>query len=71
MPCYSLLIDHVACDFSEPFAPIKGPWVFNSLWPGDDKLRYRSGLTLAQVMACCLTAPSQPLPEPMLTDHHQ
>ena len=28
----------------------------------------RSGSTLAQVMACCLTAPSH-LPDPMLTDH--
>ena len=32
-------------------------WV-NSLWPGDAIWRHRSGSTLAQVMACCLMAPS-------------
>ena len=32
--------------------------LFNSLWPGDAIRRHRSGSTLAQVMACCLTAPS-------------
>ena len=31
---------------------------FNSLWPNDAIWRHRSGSTLAQVMACCLTAPS-------------
>ena len=31
---------------------------FNSLWPSDAMWRHRSGSTLAQVMACCLTAPS-------------
>ena len=31
---------------------------FNSLWPSDAIWRQRSGSTLAQVMACCLTAPS-------------
>ena len=30
----------------------------NSLWPSDTICRHRSGSTLAQVMACCLTAPS-------------
>ena len=30
----------------------------NSLWPSDAIWRHRSGSTLAQVMACCLTAPS-------------
>ena len=30
----------------------------NSLWPSDAIWRQRSGTTLAQVMACCLTAPS-------------
>ena len=29
-----------------------------SLWPSDAIWRHRSGSTLAQVMACCLTAPS-------------
>ena len=33
-------------------------FVLNSLWPCDIIRRYRSGSTLAQVMACCLTAPS-------------
>ena len=38
-------------------------WVFcvnstNSMWPGDTIWRRRSGSTLVQVMACCLTAPS-------------
>ena len=30
----------------------------NSLWPSDAIWRQRSGSTLAQVMACCLAAPS-------------
>ena len=30
----------------------------NSLWPSDIIWRQRSGSTLAQVMACCLTTPS-------------
>ena len=30
----------------------------DSLWPGDATSRHRSGSTLAQVMACCLLAPS-------------
>ena len=30
----------------------------NSLWPSDTMWQQRSGSTLAQVMACCLTAPS-------------
>ena len=29
-----------------------------SLWPGDAMWHHRTGSTLAQVMACCLTAPS-------------
>ena len=32
-------------------------WVY-TLWPSDAIWRQRSGSTLAQVMACCLTAPS-------------
>ena len=32
-------------------------WV-NSLWPSDTMCWHKSGSTLAQVMACCLTAPS-------------
>ena len=30
----------------------------NSLWPSDPIWRQRSGSTLAQIMACCLAAPS-------------
>ena len=33
-------------------------WSFNSLRPSDAIWWHRSGSTLAQVMACCLTAPS-------------
>ena len=36
---------------------LRGQWV-NSLWPSDTIWRHRSGSTLVQVMACCLTAPS-------------
>ena len=32
--------------------------IFNSLGPSDAIWRWRSGSTLIQVMACCLTAPS-------------
>ena len=32
--------------------------VFISMWPSDNIWRQKSGSTLAQVMACCLTAPS-------------
>ena len=32
--------------------------LINSLWPSDTIRRHKSGSTLAQVMACCLTAPS-------------
>ena len=34
------------------------PRCMNSLWPSDAIWRHRSWSTLAQVMACCLTAPS-------------
>ena len=33
-------------------------WVINSLWPSDAIWRQKSWSTLAQVMACCLMAPS-------------
>ena len=39
----------------------------NSLWPSDTIWRHKSGSTLAQVMACCLTAPSHYLNECWLT----
>ena len=34
------------------------PLMVNSLWPNDAIWQHRSRSTLAQVMACCLTAPS-------------
>ena len=34
------------------------PQCVNSLWPNDAIWQYKSVSTLAQVMACCLTAPS-------------
>ena len=33
-------------------------WYLNSLWPSDAIWRHRSGSTLAQIMACSLTAPN-------------
>ena len=43
------------------------PQWFKSLWPSDAIWRHRSGSTLAQVMACCLTAPSHYLNQCWLT----
>ena len=40
-----------------PYGITRPQWV-NSLRPSDAIWRQRSGSTLAQVMACCLTAPS-------------
>ena len=39
----------------------RGTSSFNSLWPSDAIWQHRSGSTLAQVMARCLTAPSHHL----------
>ena len=36
----------------------KMTWSFNSLWPSDAIWQHRTWSTLAQVTACCLTAPS-------------
>ena len=41
--------------------------LFNSLWPSDTIWQQRSLSTLAQVMACCLTAPSHYLNQCWLT----
>ena len=44
-----------------PYLCLRSQWFnewFNSLGPSDAIWRQRSGSTLAQVMACCLTAPS-------------
>ena len=46
-------------------------WAVNSLWPGDAIWWHRSGSTLAQVMACCLTAPSHYLNQCGLIYHQQ
>ena len=43
--------------------------IVNSLWPGDAIWRHRSWLTLAQTMACCLTAPSHYLNKCWLIIH--
>ena len=39
-------------------SPKKDKHKFNSLWPNDNKWAHKSGSPLAQVMACCLTAPN-------------
>ena len=48
--CVTNLKCHYLCVIAPP--------VTISLWPCDTIWRQRSGPTLAQVMACCLTAPS-------------
>ena len=40
------------------WAHFLSPFQLNSLWPSDTIWWQRSGSTLAQVIACCLTAPS-------------
>ena len=63
-----LKLNHVSKRGPRIFAPAMAPgWLIllqlngmliNSLWPGDILWQQRSGSALAQVMACCLTAPS-------------
>ena len=48
-------IENVVCKM---LAILFRPQCVNSLWPSDTIWRQRSGSTLAQVMACCLMAPS-------------
>ena len=51
-----------------PLTPLVSLYVLlNSLWPTNAILWYRSGSTLAQVMAWCLTAPSHYLNQCWLT----
>ena len=50
--------EHHFLSFSYGMHISSGPFPFNSLWPNDATWQQRSGSTLAQVMACCLTAPS-------------
>ena len=45
-------------DLVHPEYPSFSTRMINSLWPSDAMWRQRSGSTLAQVMVCCLTAPS-------------
>ena len=44
--------------FNCGFIQVSLPQPFNSLWPSDAMRRQRTEFTLAQLMACCLTAPS-------------
>ena len=39
-------------------AKVETIWICKSLWPGNYIWWHRPGSTLAQVMACCMTAPS-------------
>ena len=43
------------------------PGIISPLRPGDTMKWHRSGSTLVQAMACCLTSPSHCLNKPMLT----
>ena len=54
---YLLLRFHLICCMETP-SEKKQKKAFNALWPSDGIWRHRSGSTLAQVMACCPTAPS-------------
>ena len=47
--------------FSMPVKLFWSVWVNNSMWPGDTVWRHTSKEALAQIMACCLTAPSHDL----------
>ena len=58
---------HIALD-KKLYSTYLACFMLNSLWPSDAIWRQRSGSTLAQAMACCLTAPSHYLNQ-MLTDH--
>ena len=52
-PCHTF-----RAGLTKHFLAVITPRYFNSLWPSDAIWRSRSVSTLAQVMACCLTAPS-------------
>ena len=51
---------HISSNWKTALALIEHKhWIINSLWSSDTTIwRQRSESTLAQVMACCLTAPS-------------
>ena len=44
-------------------------YISNSLWPCDTMWRHRLGSTVAHLKDCCHS--TKPLPEPVLTYHHQ
>ena len=48
---------HLFCNFI-PINTLSAGDKVNSLWPSDTIWRHKSVSTLAQVMVCCLTAPS-------------
>ena len=52
--CFTMVYDlHLYANFH-----LNGSIALNSLWPSDTIWRHKTRSTLAQVMACCLTAPS-------------
>ena len=52
-------------------SPLYHITITRSLWHSDALWRHRSGSTLVQVMACCLTVPIKPwLPEPIPTRNY-
>ena len=53
---FKFYINHVVYNALQPLNKLS--WEVNSLWPSDALWRHRYWSTLAQVMACCLTAPS-------------
>ena len=64
---YSRNTGYNRCRYLASVIFVLGKWInclypdtleINSLWPCDAMWRQRTGSTLAQVMACCLTAPS-------------
>ena len=61
-PIQAVLVDHQNNNLSS------SRWV-NSLWFSNAIWLHRSGSTLAQVMACCLSTPCHYWPEPRLTYH--
>ena len=55
--CVFSQASHASSDSQSP-SMSHTPHTVNSLWPSDAIWQQRSGSILAQVMACCLTAPS-------------
>ena len=59
------------CHIRSHLAKVSRSLVLNSLWPGDAIWRHGTGSILAQVMACCLTAPIHYLSWCWLIIHHR